>query len=79
MTGKEAARANVVIEILRVENNKPPQILHRLSHSAHSLEAVFTSVEAVINSYRLPAGPNAFRIVTDSGTEIYRWPDRSRT
>jgi hypothetical protein len=67
----------VTIEILRVEKNKPPQVLKRLRHSTHSLEAVFASTESVIRSPYSPAGANAFHIVADSGMEIYRWPDRN--
>jgi hypothetical protein len=66
----------VTIEILRVENDKPPRVLKRLRHSTHSLEAVFASTESVIRSPRSPAGANAFHIVSDSGMEIYRWPDK---
>jgi hypothetical protein len=66
----------VTIEILRVEKNKPPRVLKRLRHATHSLEAVFASTESVIRSPRSPAGANAFHIVSDSGMEIYRWPDK---
>jgi hypothetical protein len=72
---RRAMGTYVTVEILRVEKNRPPRVLKRLRHSAHSLEAVFAATENVIRSPRSATGANAFHIVSDSGMEIYRWPD----
>jgi hypothetical protein len=79
MGGKRATRANVTVEILRVEGDNPPKVLHVLRHAAYSLDAVFASSKAVIESAPPTAGANAFRILADDGSEIYSWPHKPRS
>jgi hypothetical protein len=72
---KTSRRAKVTVEMLRVEKNKPPRLLHRLSHSTHSLEAVIATMENMLRSSNSASGANAFRITSDNGAEIYRGPN----
>ena len=71
---KKTPRAKVTVEMLHVEKNKPPRLIHRLTHSTHSLEAVVTTMENMLRSSASASGANAFRITSDKGTEIYRGP-----
>jgi len=71
---KKSPRARVTVEMLRVEKNKPPRLLHRLTHSTHSLEAVVATMENMLRSSVSVSGANAFRITSDKGAEIYRGP-----
>jgi hypothetical protein len=71
---KNSRRAKVTVEMLRVEKNKPPRLLHRLTHSTHSLEAVIATMENMLRSSTPDSGANAFRITSDKGAEIYRGP-----
>ena len=71
---KNSRRAKVTVEMLRVEKNKPPRLLHRLTHSTHSLEAVIATMENMLRSSTSDSGANAFRITSDKGAEIYRGP-----
>jgi hypothetical protein len=73
--GKGSTRAKVTVEMLRVEKNKPPRLLHRLTHSTHSLEAVVATMENMLRSSPSATGANAFRITSDKGAEIYRGPN----
>lgn len=71
---KNSRRAKVTVEMLRVEKNKPPRLVHRLTHSTHSLEAVVATMENMLRSSTSASGANAFRITSDKGAEIYRGP-----
>lgn len=71
---KNSRRAKVTVEMLRVEKNKPPRLLHRLTHSTHSLEAVIATMENMLRNSASASGANAFRITSDKGAEIYRGP-----
>lgn len=71
---RNSTRARVTVEMLRVEKNKPPRLLHRLTHSTHSLDAVVATMENMLRSSASVSGANAFRITSDKGTEIYRGP-----
>jgi hypothetical protein len=67
-------RATVTVEMLRMEKNKPPRLLHRLTHATHSINAVIATMENMLRSSAPAAGANAFRITSDRGEEIYRGP-----
>ena len=71
---KNSPRARVTVEMLRVEKNKPPRMLHRLTHSTHSLDAVIANMENMLRASPSASGANAFRITSDKGVEIYRGP-----
>jgi hypothetical protein len=62
------------VEILRL-NGGAPEVLHSLRLSSSSVGTVRDSMKGVARS---PAGPreaNAFRIVSEDGVELYRWPE----
>jgi len=64
------------VELLRWDNSEEePRILYSLSHESHSVGAIRRSVESVIESVPLPVPPHGYRIVTESGTELYGWTD----
>jgi hypothetical protein len=66
----------VRVEILRWEGEELPKVLHAIAHESHSLQAVKSSVESVIESTALPEPADGYRIVTEGGTELYGWPNR---
>ena len=72
---RNSRRSKVTVEMLHVEKNKPPRLVHRLTHSTHSLEAVIATMENMLRSSTSASGANAFRITSDSGAEIYRGPN----
>ena len=63
----------VRVDILRWENSgEQPKVLHSLAHETHSIEAVDAAAQGVVAS----DGPaNGYRIVTESGIELYGWAD----
>jgi hypothetical protein len=63
------------VEILRWENSEEPRVLYSLSHEGHSMGAIKRALESVMESVPLPDPPHGYRIVTESGTELYGWAD----
>jgi hypothetical protein len=66
----------VTVEILRIGGGEQPKVLHSLTHEAHSLEAVAAAAQGVIDSGELPGQVDGYRLTTESGLEMYGWPDR---
>ncbi len=67
----------VTVEILRWDEGEEPKVLHSLSHDCHSLETVAAAAQGVVNSGELPGRVDGYRLITESGVELYGWPDRS--
>jgi hypothetical protein len=66
----------VRVELLRWEGaGEEPRVLHSLTHESHSLPAVKAAIERVMESIPLREPPHGYRIVTESGTELYGWSD----
>jgi hypothetical protein len=66
---------NVTVEILHLESDQEPRVVHTLSHDCHSLETVVAAAQAVVDSLELPEQPNGYRITTKAGIELYGWRD----
>jgi hypothetical protein len=67
----------VRVEILRWEDEgADPRVIHALSHESHSLDAVKATIEGVIESVDLAETAHGYRIITESGTELYGWSAR---
>jgi hypothetical protein len=69
--GEPAVR--LLVEIIRLEQNRPPRVLHSFIHSAFSVRLVRESMKAVVNSPSWPHEANGFRILAEVGTELYRF------
>jgi hypothetical protein len=63
----------VTIDIFHWQRGELPRVLHSFSHDCHSLDAVATAVQAVIEAPELPVKPHGYRITTDQGVEFYGW------
>jgi hypothetical protein len=62
------------VEILRL-NGGAPELLHSFRHASSSIAAVRESMKRVTQSPAWPPEANAFRIVSEEGVELYRWPE----
>jgi hypothetical protein len=62
------------VEILRL-NGAAPEVLHSFRHRSSSIAAVQESMKGVTRSPAWPREANAFRIVSEDGEELYRWPN----
>jgi hypothetical protein len=65
----------VTIEILRWGDGQAPKVLGSIQHESHSLEAVASAAQGVIDSGELPGKVDGYRIVTENGTEFFGWAD----
>jgi hypothetical protein len=65
------------VEILRL-NGSAPELLHSFRHRSSSMAAVRESMKRVTQSPAWPLKANAFRIVSEDGVELYRWPEPGR-
>ena len=65
----------VRVEILRWEGDTEPRVLGTILHETHSLEAVASAAQGVIESGELPGRADGYRIVTERGSEFYGWAD----
>ena len=65
----------VRIEILRWNDRGEPKVLGAIQHESHSLEAVASAAQGVIESGKLPCKVDGFRIVTENGSEFFGWTD----
>jgi hypothetical protein len=63
------------VEILKLDGEKPPEVLHRFAHSASSIHMIKETMKAVLKSPQWPSGAQGFRIMGDDGLELYRWPE----
>jgi hypothetical protein len=68
----------VSVELLRWREGEQPKVLHRIVHESHSLHTVAAALRNVINSPEIAPRADAYRIVTEAGTELYGWPDTTR-
>ena len=62
------------IEILKLNGAGQPEVLHSFAHSASSIHLIRESVHSVMKSPQWPVQANGFRIVSDRGVLLYRWP-----
>ena len=60
------------IEVLKLNGAGPPKILRRFSHSASSLHMVRETMKLIMDSPEWPSEANGFRIVSETGAEVYR-------
>lgn len=63
-----------VIEILSLNGNGAPKVLHTFGHISSSIHLVRESVHSVMKSADWPAEANGFRIVSTEGVQLYGWP-----
>ena len=65
----------VRVEILRFEDGTAPKVVGAIQHESHSLQAVASAAQRVIDSRQLPGKVDGYRIVTESGAEFFGWAD----
>ena len=70
-----SSRLKFVVEILKLKRDQPPEVLHRFAHSATSIHMIRETMKAVLKSPQWPSEAQGFRIMTDDGSELYRWPE----
>jgi hypothetical protein len=68
-------RLKFVVEILKLKRDQPPEVLHRFAHSATSIHMIRETMKAVLKSPQWPSEAQGFRIMSDDGSELYRWPE----
>jgi hypothetical protein len=66
-----------LIEIVKQNGVGQPQVLHRFTHSASSIHMVRETMKAVRASAHWPAEAEGFRIRSETGVELYCWPEQS--
>jgi hypothetical protein len=66
-----------LIEIVKQNGAGHPEVLHSFTHSASSIHMVRETMLAVRSSSQWPAEAQGFRIRSETGAELYSWPDRS--
>jgi hypothetical protein len=66
----------VTVQILQCDGQSE-KVLHAFTHSAALLRVVADSLKAVFNSDAWPKEADAFRVVSNDGTELCRWPHNS--
>jgi hypothetical protein len=64
-----------IIEILRLNSAQTPRILYGFSHTASSVHMVRETMKAITESSEWPPDANGFRILSETGVELYRWPE----
>ena len=65
-----------IVEILHLNGGAAsPSISYVFAHKASSIHMVREAMKAVLKSPEWPPEANAFRIVSDEGAELYRWPE----
>ena len=62
------------VEILKLEQGKPPVVINRLAHAAESIEDVKASMRAMLDTQEWPDQANGFRIIGDDDEELFCWP-----
>ena len=62
------------VEILKLEQGKPPVIINRLAHAAESIEEVKASMRAMLDKPEWPDQANGFRIIGADDEELFCWP-----
>jgi hypothetical protein len=62
------------VEILKLEQGKPPVVINRLAHAAESIEEVKASMRAMLDTQEWPDQANGFRIIGDDDEELFCWP-----
>ena len=68
----------VSVELLQWREGEQPKVLHRIVHESHSLQTVAAALRNVMNSPEITLKADGYRIVTETGTELYGWPDTAR-
>ena len=64
------------VEILGLNGGiEPPRLLHDFAHRASSVHMVREAMKAVLKSPEWPTDANGFRIISEAGAELYRWPE----
>jgi len=66
----------VTVQILQCDHNHSDTVLHSFGHSAESLGVIKESLLAVFFSNAWPDAADAFRILSNDGKELCRWPPR---
>jgi hypothetical protein len=64
-----------IIEVLKLNGAGQPHILHTFTHAASSMHMVRETMKTVLGSPQWPPEANGFRIVAETGEEMYRWPE----
>jgi hypothetical protein len=65
-----------IIEVLKLNSGGEPQVLHVFTHSASSIHMVREAMKAVQASSNWPHSAEGFRILSEAGAELYRWPEK---
>jgi hypothetical protein len=64
-----------IVEILKLNGAEPPRALHSFAQASSSVQMVRETMKVVLKSAEWPPEANGFRIMSDKGTELYRWPE----
>jgi hypothetical protein len=64
-----------IIEILNLNSAQTPHILYGFSHTASSIHMVRETMKTITESSEWPTEANGFRILSETGAELYRWPE----
>jgi hypothetical protein len=64
-----------IVEILKLNGAGPPRALHSFAQASSSIHMVRETMRAVVKSAEWPPDANGFRILSDKGAELYRWPE----
>jgi hypothetical protein len=64
----------VTVQILQSDHHQSERVLHSFAHSAESLRVIKESLWAVFFSNAWPDDSDAFRVLSNEGTELCRWP-----
>jgi len=64
-----------IIEILKFNSARTPHNLYGFSHTASSIHVVRETMKPITDSSEWPPEANGFRILSETGTELYRWPE----
>jgi coenzyme F420-reducing hydrogenase delta subunit len=74
---RQGNRMKFIIQVLKLNGAGKPQILHAFAHSASSVHMVRETMKALIESPEWPLEAKGFRIVSETGSELYRWPEKT--
>jgi hypothetical protein len=65
----------VIVEILRLNGSHVADVLFTFTHSVSSMHLARESLKGVIGTPAWPPEANGFRIVSEDGAEMYRFPE----
>jgi hypothetical protein len=66
----------VTIQILQSDHRQSETVVHSFAYSAASLRVIEESLRTVFFSNTWPDDSDAFRVLSNDGAELCRWPTR---